>query len=86
MTNRYTTTHSLQTRLEAIRLHSEGVPFVSICARLCVPRGTVHHWLEFERREQEKREPIKVKPKAKSGSGVIAPAPYHRGSLWGAGW
>lgn len=26
------------------------------------------------------------RPRTKSGSGVVAPAPYARGCLWGAGW
>lgn len=26
------------------------------------------------------------RPRTQSGSGVIAPPPYHRGMVWGAGW
>ncbi len=77
--------HSAETRATAMRMHQSGLLPSAIAAQLNIPRKTVQHWVYAKAEEDEKREVV-VKRKTKSGSGVITPPPFRRGSVWGAGW
>ena len=74
--------HSLEVRNEALRLWREGIALRQIAARLCVPYQSVRYWVEYTLSQQGPK-PKKV---TKNGSGVIAPAPYRRGYVYGAGY
>lgn len=77
--------HPPEVKQAAIAMYREGVPPRSIAARLCtVPLETIKHWCQ----ESGVVRPWASarKPKSKSGSGVIAPAPYVRNYRWGSGW
>jgi len=78
--------HSLETRAEALRLRAEGLTVGQIAARLKLSTGAVHYWVYHAAAPlpDDAPRPVRVKPSGKSG--VIAPPPFRRGSVWGAGW
>jgi hypothetical protein len=78
--------HSLETRAEALRLRAEGLTPKQIHERLGVSTGALHYWFHHAAAPLPDDAPRPTKVKRKSGSGVIAPPPFHRGSVWGAGW
>lgn len=79
MTDNRIRLHSAETRNEAIRLYGQGLMPRQIAARLCVPYEAVRYWCEKHNELPVQR----VRTKAKSGSGVIAPPAYRYGYRWG---
>jgi transposase-like protein len=75
--------HSLETRAEALRLRAEGLTAKQISERLNVSTGALHYWFHHGAKLPDDA-PRPTKPNGKSG--VIAPPPFRRGSVWGAGW
>jgi hypothetical protein len=78
--------HSLETRAEALRLRAEGLTPKQISERLSVSTGALHYWFHHSAAPMPDDASMPVKVKVKSGSGVIAPAPYRTNYVWGAGW
>lgn len=77
--------HSLETRAEALRLRAEGMKPKQIAEQLKVSTGALHYWFHHGAKlPDDAPRPVRVKPSGKSG--VITPEPFHRGSVWGAGW
>jgi hypothetical protein len=76
--------HSLETRAEALRLRAEGLTAKQIHERLGVSTGALHYWFHHAAAPLPDDAPRPTKPNGKSG--VIAPPPFRRGSVWGAGW
>jgi len=77
--------HSLETRAEALRLRAEGIAPKQIAERLKVSTGALHYWFHpGAKLPSDLPRPVRVKSNGKSG--VIAPPPYRRGAVWGAGW
>jgi hypothetical protein len=78
--------HSLETRAEALRLRAEGLTPKQIHERLGVSTGALHYWFHHAAAPLPDDAPRPVRVKRNGKSGVIAPPPFHRGSVWGAGW
>jgi len=76
--------HSLETRAEALRLRAEGLTPKQISEQLSVSTGALHYWFNRAADPASDDAPRPTKPSGKSG--VIAPPPFRRGSVWGAGW
>lgn len=71
-------------RERALKMLADGVSASDVAAACGISTTTVHYWnrLYGVVPVRGESQPRAVKRK---GSGVIAPAPYHRGSVWGAG-
>lgn len=72
--------HDLGLKEAARELWDKDLPVRSISARLCIPESTVRWWVEHF--EKDAARAAKARTKSHPGSGVIAPAAYHRGSRW----
>lgn len=57
--------------IEAVKLHAAGMSFDRIATRMQCSPSTIAEYVHE-----------RTRPKSKSGTGIITPAPYHRGSVW----